>query len=110
MPARGTVPRLTKKGPSMKKMLLVALSSAALSFTAGPAPALALPGHVVVARHHHHHHHGAAHHSCTRTSSGSCIRGGDFCPQASYGDNGWDAQGRRYVCKGDHTHPHWMLP
>ncbi|MGY2701727.1 hypothetical protein [Nocardioides sp. HB32] len=49
-------------------------------------------------------------HPCTRTSSGSCIRGGAFCPQASYGHSGWDARGRRYVCKGDHTHPHWMRP
>ena len=50
------------------------------------------------------------HHPCTRTSSGTCIRGGEFCPQASYGHSGWDAHGRRYVCKGNHTHPHWMLP
>ena len=49
-------------------------------------------------------------HPCTRTSSGSCIRGGQFCPQASYGRYGWDAQGRRYICKGDRTHPHWMRP
>ncbi|WP_346384421.1 hypothetical protein [Nocardioides sp.] len=49
-------------------------------------------------------------HPCTRTSSGSCIQGGQFCPQASYGHNGWDARGRRYVCKGNHTHPHWMKP
>jgi hypothetical protein len=48
--------------------------------------------------------------ACTRTSSGSCIRGGQFCPQASYGRSGWDAQGRRYVCKGNRTHPHWMRP
>jgi hypothetical protein len=47
---------------------------------------------------------------CTRTSSGTCIRGGQFCPQASYGHSGWDARGRRYVCKGNHTHPHWMRP
>ena len=49
-------------------------------------------------------------HPCTRTSSGSCIRGGQFCPQAMYGHSGWDAQGRRYVCKGNRTHPHWMRP
>jgi hypothetical protein len=49
-------------------------------------------------------------HACTRTSSGSCIQGGQFCPQASYGRSGWDAQGRRYVCKGDRTHPHRMRP
>lgn len=49
-------------------------------------------------------------HPCTRTSSGTCIRGGQFCPQASYGHSGWDAQGRRYVCRGDRTHPHWMRP
>jgi len=52
----------------------------------------------------------AAVHACTRTSSGSCIRGGQFCPQAKYGRSGWDAQGRRYVCKGNRTHPHWMRP
>jgi hypothetical protein len=47
-------------------------------------------------------------HACTRTSKGTCIKGGQFCPQAKYGKNGWDASGRRYVCKGDHTHPHWL--
>ncbi|WP_300678963.1 hypothetical protein [Nocardioides sp.] len=49
-----------------------------------------------------------AKHSCTRTSSGSCIRGGQFCPRASYGKSGYDAKGRRYKCKGSRTHPHWM--
>lgn len=47
---------------------------------------------------------------CTRTSSGTCIRGGQFCPQSKYGRSGWDAGGRRYVCKGDRVHPHWMIP
>lgn len=51
-----------------------------------------------------------ASHACTQTSSGSCIRGGEFCPQASYGQSGWDAAGTRYVCTGDHTHPHWERP
>jgi hypothetical protein len=51
-----------------------------------------------------------AKYSCTKTSSGSCIRGGQFCPQASYGHVGYDAQGRKYICKGSHSHPHWMLP
>lgn len=46
-------------------------------------------------------------HACTRTSSGSCIRGGQFCPQASYGLTGYDASGNRYVCTGDRSHPHW---
>lgn len=49
-------------------------------------------------------------HACTRTSSGSCIRGGEFCPSADFGNSGWDAQGRRYVCSGDPTHPHWETP
>jgi hypothetical protein len=44
---------------------------------------------------------------CTHTSSGSCIRGGQFCPQASYGQIGYDAGGTRYTCTGDGTHPHW---
>ena len=51
-----------------------------------------------------------AQHACTRTSSGKCIKGGEFCPQAKYGKSGWDAQGRRYVCKGNRTHPHWEKP
>lgn len=46
-------------------------------------------------------------HACTTTSSGSCIRGGAFCPQASYGQVGYDAYGNQYVCSGDRTHPHW---
>lgn len=45
--------------------------------------------------------------SCTTTSSGSCIRGGEFCPQADYGTIGIDAYGRQYTCTGDTTHPHW---
>jgi hypothetical protein len=49
-------------------------------------------------------------HACTHTSSGSCIRGGQFCPQSKYRTSGWDAKGRRYVCKGSRTHPHWMKP
>jgi hypothetical protein len=49
-------------------------------------------------------------HACTRTSSGHCIKGGQLCPQSKYGHSGWDAKGRRYVCKGDHSHPHWMKP
>jgi hypothetical protein len=49
-------------------------------------------------------------HACTRTSSGTCIQGGQFCPQASYGHAGYDANGHRYICRGDRVHPHWMLP
>lgn len=45
---------------------------------------------------------------CTTTSRGTCIRGGEFCPQASYNKVGYDARGRRYTCKGNRTHPHWM--
>lgn len=47
------------------------------------------------------------HHSCTRTSTGSCIQGGEFCPQADYGQVGYDASGDAYTCTGDRTHPHW---
>lgn len=53
------------------------------------------------------HHVTQASHSCTRTSTGSCIRGGEFCPQASYGHTGYDAGGRAWTCTGDRTHPHW---
>lgn len=46
-------------------------------------------------------------HSCTRTSTGGCIRGGEFCAQAMYGHTGYDASGRSWECTGDSTHPHW---
>lgn len=49
-------------------------------------------------------------HACTLTASGTCIQGGQFCPKAKYGESGWDANGRRYVCTGDSSHPHWMKP
>ena len=63
----------------------------------------------VAAPHKHRHHRGGSgsHHACTRTSSGSCISGGQFCPQASYGQAGYDAHGNRYVCSGSRSHPHW---
>jgi len=48
-----------------------------------------------------------ASHSCTRTSTGSCIQGGEFCKQSMYGQTGYDANGRSWVCTGDSTHPHW---
>ncbi|MEZ0580405.1 hypothetical protein [Nocardioides sp. MH1] len=86
--------------------LLAASAIVLAGLTAAPSAAIAAPAahHESSAQRTHHHHH------CTRTSSGSCIRGGEFCPQASYGHSGWDARGRRYVCKGDRTHPHWMRP
>lgn len=46
-------------------------------------------------------------HACTRTSTGSCIQGGEFCAQAMYGHVGYDGSGRSWRCTGDHTHPHW---
>lgn len=46
-------------------------------------------------------------HTCTTTSTGKCIQGGEFCPQADYGTTGYDANGTPYVCTGDRTHPHW---
>jgi hypothetical protein len=49
---------------------------------------------------------GGQHHSCTRTSSGSCIRGGEFCPAADAGQYGWDAKGHKYICR----HGHWETP
>ncbi|MCW2785546.1 MAG: hypothetical protein JWP74_2063 [Marmoricola sp.] len=48
--------------------------------------------------------------ACTKTSSGKCIRGGEFCPKAKYNKNGYDSKGRRYVCKGSRSHPHWEKP
>jgi len=44
--------------------------------------------------------------SCTHTSSGSCIQGGQFCPTADEGSYGYDANGRRYLCEGRH----WRVP
>ena len=49
-------------------------------------------------------------HACTRTSTHKCIRGGEFCPASKYHKSGWDAKGRRYVCKGSRSHPHWEKP
>jgi hypothetical protein len=46
--------------------------------------------------------------SCTKTSTGKCIKGGQFCPKAKYKKVGYDASGRKYICKGDSSHPHWM--
>jgi len=46
--------------------------------------------------------------TCTKTSSGTCIKGGQFCPKAKYKKAGYDAKGRKYVCKGSSSHPHWM--
>jgi hypothetical protein len=83
-------------GPAMTlRTFVAALAIALAGLVSAPAVAGAAP---------------SPHHPCTRTSSHTCIRGGEFCPQASYGHSGWDARGHRYVCKGDHTHPHWMLP
>lgn len=49
-------------------------------------------------------------HACTKTSSGTCIKGGQFCPQKSYGKIGYDAYDKQWRCTGDHTHPHWLEP
>lgn len=48
--------------------------------------------------------------SCTKTSSGTCIKGGQFCPKASYGKSGYDKNHKRWVCKGDRNHPRWTKP
>jgi hypothetical protein len=80
----------------MKFRILVAMFVLALSGLVS-TPAVAAVQHAPAA-------------GCTKTSSGSCIRGGQFCPQASYGRSGYDVRGRRYVCKGDRSHPHWMVP
>ena len=50
---------------------------------------------------------GSGTHACRKTSSGSCIRAGEFCPKADYGKKGYDAAGDVLVCKGDSTHPRW---
>lgn len=50
--------------------------------------------------------------SCTLTGSGTCIRGGEFCPSADEGQPGTDAEARTYICQ-DKTHTgrdHWESP
>jgi hypothetical protein len=79
----------------LKRFLTAATLSVALATPAGVGAAAAADTAAPVVK-------------CTKTSSGSCIRGGQFCPQSSYGKAGYDAVGRRYVCKGDRVHPHWM--
>lgn len=92
--------------------MLVASSLSAIALVGGAAtvPASAAPVHA--ADHAADHAAGTTQLSarCTLTSTHKCIRGGQFCPKASYGRSGWDAAGRRYVCKGSRTHPHWMKP
>lgn len=87
------------------KLFMAALAVALMGLVAPAGTATAAPGAAVAdtvsishAR------------PCTKTSSGKCIRGGQFCPKSKYGKSGWDAKGRRYVCKGDRSHPHWMRP
>jgi hypothetical protein len=46
-------------------------------------------------------------HACTKTSTGSCIKGGDACQRSQYGQTGYDAAGRKFTCTGSHIHPHW---
>jgi len=37
--------------------------------------------------------------SCTKTSTGKCIRRGQFCPRAKYNRYGWLSSGARVKCK-----------
>jgi hypothetical protein len=46
--------------------------------------------------------------TCTKTSTGKCIKGGQFCPKAKKNKVGVDAKGRRYVCKNSKGSLHWM--
>lgn len=85
---------------------MAAVVAVLAGLTTTAAPAVAQTSHTVAVAHHD----AARHHACTRTSSGTCIRGGEFCPQSKWHKSGWDARGRRYVCKGNRTHPHWMVP
>lgn len=49
---------------------------------------------------------------CTTTSSGTCIRGGEFCPTADDGTGGTDGEGRSYICedKTGSGRDHWETP
>ena len=46
--------------------------------------------------------------TCTKTSTGTCIKGGQLCPKAKKNKVGHDAKGRRYVCKNSKGTLHWM--
>jgi hypothetical protein len=46
-------------------------------------------------------------HACTKTSTGKCIRAGEFCAKADYGQSGYDGDGHRLTCTGSRSHPHW---
>lgn len=78
---------------------LTAAAALTLAGVSGPA-LVAAPAHAFdgAAR--------AAKHTCTHTSSGSCIRGGQFCPKAKKGHFGYSASGKKYKCRGG-AHPHW---
>ena len=54
----------------------------------------------------------AAKHACTKTSSGKCIKGGQFCPKAKRGKFGWDAQGKKWKCKktSESKSSNWKTP
>ncbi|MDN4162617.1 hypothetical protein [Nocardioides abyssi] len=90
----------------MKLRTLLATSVvAAMTLVGGPTAAARAPVHVADASSYV-----VAKKPCTKTSSGTCIKGGQFCPQKSYGKSGWDAKGVRWVCKGDKVRPHWLRP
>ena len=46
-------------------------------------------------------------HGCTRTSSGKCIKAGQFCPAADYGHIGHDTNGNKLICTGRRSRPRW---
>ena len=50
---------------------------------------------------------GGSAHACTRTSTGKCIKAGEFCPAADYGRTGYDGSGVKLICTGTKSHPHW---
>lgn len=83
-------------GANMRLRVIVGAVAAASFFL---SPAVANAASVDVA---------SASSRCTMTSTHHCIRGGEFCPKSAYGHVGYDASGRRYVCKGNRAHPHWM--
>ena len=84
----------------MKYRTIIATITLGLAGLVGPA-LVAAPGHAAPVQKA-----SSARHACTKTASGSCIHGGQFCPKAKKGKFGWDGQGRKYKCKGG-SHPHW---
>lgn len=46
--------------------------------------------------------------SCTKSSSGKCIKRGQFCAKAAKGKVGYDVSGRKIRCKPNGSRYRWL--